>query len=295
MILDRGFCYIQITVVAKVTQAQRTGNAQDLLFTLFGDYLLHRPAAVWVGHLIELLRPLHIRPASVRTAISRMAQRGWLLQRRIDGRSGYELSARGRRLLERGEARIHGAGVGKAWDGHWYLLAYSIPEDRRHLRDRLRVRLSWLGFGQLGNGLWITPHDLRDDVEEIAGALRLTRNIDVFRAQHHGLSDVEHLVNESWDLEAINRRYQKFIDKYEPQLARFRSLVPRKQLSNDECFALRFVLIHEYRVFPFLDPYLPAELLPAEWLGAQALELFETLHQLLTEPAEAFVADVLRS
>ena len=28
---------------------------QDLVFTLFGEYLLHRPEPVWVGSLISLL------------------------------------------------------------------------------------------------------------------------------------------------------------------------------------------------------------------------------------------------
>ena len=34
--------------------------------------------------------------------------------------------------------------------------------------------------------------------------------------------------------------------------------------------------MHAWRRFPFLDPKLPAELLPAEWAGARAAALFGT-------------------
>ena len=37
-------------------------------------------------------------------------------------------------------------------------------------------------------------------------------------------------------------------------------------------------LVHEWRRFPFLDPRLPAQLLPDSWSGAKAADLFHTRH-----------------
>ena len=37
-------------------------------------------------------------------------------------------------------------------------------------------------------------------------------------------------------------------------------------------------LVHEWRRFPFLDPRLPAQLLPDSWRGAKAADLFHTRH-----------------
>jgi phenylacetic acid degradation operon negative regulatory protein len=51
----------------------------------------------------------------------------------------------------------------------------------------------------------------------------------------------------------------------------------------------RFRLVHAYRVFPLLDPYLPQELLPADWKGDSAAQSFESYHELLTAPAEQYV------
>jgi len=43
--------------------------------------------------------------------------------------------------------------------------------------------------------------------------------------------------------------------------------------------------VHAWRRFPFLDPSLPGELLPAGWAGARAAALFGTLHARWDGPA----------
>jgi phenylacetic acid degradation operon negative regulatory protein len=266
---------------------------QDLVFTLFGDYLLHRSGAVWVGSVLELLRPLGLSPGDVRTVLSRMGRKGWFEARRIGRKSYYELTPRGRRLLEAGEARIHRPSHDQRWDGLWYLVTYSIPEETRHLRDRLRVRLQWLGFGQLGNGLWISPYPLRGEVNELAGELGIADHLELFRAQYQGYSSAAHLVARCWNLSAIHARYAEFLAGQLPEYELCRREIPRGGLTPEECYVRRFRLMHEYRDFPLIDPYLPKELLPADWVGREAAELFERYHELLSEPAERFLESVL--
>jgi phenylacetic acid degradation operon negative regulatory protein len=266
---------------------------QDFVFTLMGDYLLHRPGEVWVGSLIELLGSLGWTPAATRTVLSRMTRKGWLRALSNGRRGWYALSARGRKLLQEGEARIYHPPRGELWDGWWQLLAYSIPESQRSQRDRLRLRLQWLGFGQLGNGLWISPHALQGEVTELAERLKVAGHIEVFRAKHVGFSTERELVSFCWNLPAINRRYRTFLSRHEPGYARTRELLRRGRLSARDAFVRRFRLVHAYRVFPLLDPYLPDALLPEDWQGHGAAELFERYHDLLTEPAESFVNEAL--
>lgn len=267
---------------------------QDLVFTLFGDQLLHRDGAVWVGSLIELMRPLGLTSGAVRTVLSRMSRRGWLTARREGRRSFYDLSARGRALLEAGEARIYHPPRDEPWDGLWYLVWYSIPEDRRWLRDRLRVRLQWLGFGQLGNGLWISPHDVRGAISELASELGIAQYMEIFRAHYDGFSSTEHLVAQCWDVVAIDARYAAFLARYSDDLERSRAQLEAAELHARDAYVRRFRLVHEYREFPLLDPYLPRELLPDSWHGEAAARLFEEYHEVLTAPAESYVASVLR-
>lgn len=268
-------------------------RSQDLVFTLYGDHLLPRRAPVSVGSLITLLGRLGVSPAAVRTVLSRMIRKGWLAVERRGARSYYGLTARGRRLLEEGRERIYHPPRDERWDGSWYLVSYSIPENRRRLRDRLRIRLLWLGCGPLTNGLWISPHDIRPQVREIATSLGIARHVEIFHSRHLGFSDRRRLVSECWDLRAVNARYAAFIAKYEPRYERDRAPLRREGgLPPAACFVHRFRLVHEYRTFPLLDPYLPRSLLPRGWLGDRAAQLFEAYHDLLAGPAERYVDSV---
>ena len=253
---------------------------QDLVFTLFGEYLLHRQHPVWVGSLIALLRPFGVTEGAVRTVLSRMARKGWLAPKRQGRYSHYRLTRRGHRLLEEGEERIHHVSWDAEWDGDWCVVTYSIPEDVRHLRDRLRTRLAWLGFGSLGNGIWICPHGVEERVAEMAEEMSLDSHLICFRARLRGATSRGDLVNRCWDLLALNQRYQAFLQRWRPELDRCAGASSSTGLSAEESFRLRFSLMHQYRGFLLADPYLPRTLLPEEWHGYGADELFNDLLEL---------------
>ena len=130
-----------------------------------------------------------MKPMAVRTTLSRMSAKGWLVATRRGARSYYGLTPRGRRLLEEGRERIYHPPRSGNWDGAWHLISYSIPEARRHLRDILRVRLASLGCGPVGPGLWMSPHDVRREVADLAASLKIAKYVEVFRAQHVAGSD----------------------------------------------------------------------------------------------------------
>jgi phenylacetic acid degradation operon negative regulatory protein len=258
-------------------------RSQDLVFTLFGDYLLERERPVWTGGLITLLGDLGLSPMAVRTVLSRMTRKGWLTAERVGTRSWYGLTPKGRKLLESGRERIYHPASDAEWDGDWSVVVFSVPETRRRLRDALRVRLAWLGCGPLTSGVWISPHDVRTEVLEIAADLKLARHVEIFRGAHLAHSTPERLVSQCWDLAGLDRRYAAFIA---------RAGIHKPCTSPSDCFRRRFLLVHEYRAFPLEDPYLPRPLLPAGWHGEKAARLFESYHDVLAGPAEAYVASV---
>lgn len=291
-----------MTPVAAVTYPSVL-RSQDMVFTLFGDYLLERERPVWTGSLITLLGQLGMSPMAVRTALSRMSRKGWLAGSRRGNRSWYALAARGRRLLSEGRERIYHPPEGSAWDGQWTLVTYTVPESRRRVRDRLRSRLTWLGMGPVASGVWITPHDVRGAVEEIAAALRLTRHVEVFRGQHLGFTDTAALVRQCWDLDALNRRYGAFHERWRGDLDACRRCAlrggrgaPNEPCSSPaDCFRRRFLLVHEYRELVGNDPFLPPSLLPSDWKGRESAALFQSYHEVLTGPAVRYVEEVCRA
>lgn len=269
------------------------GKPSDLIFTLFGDYFLHRDAPVWVGSLITFLGRLGLSEGATRTTLSRMVQRGWLASERV-GRFGYyDLTDRARRMLEEGEHRIYHPDWDRPWDDRWFLLAYSIPEDQRTLREDLRSRLAWLGFGSLGNGLWISPRDHSEQVSAMASELGLENQIVAFQADGPTVGDRDELVASCWDLPGLNADYEVFIGHWAPVFLRCRDAVAAESLAPEEAFVLRFDLIHEYRDLPLRDPFLPRALLPRDWGGECAAHLFQHCHDLLAPVADRYVEEVV--
>jgi phenylacetic acid degradation operon negative regulatory protein len=268
-------------------------QSQDLVFTFYGDYLRHRSGEAWTGNLIEFLGLFGLSGQAVRSTLSRMARKGWLKSRRTSRYSFYSLTPKSIELLEEGAQRIYQP-RSDPWDGRWHLLTYSVPESKRHLRRRLRRRLLWLGFGTLNHATWISPRNLQSKVEELVETLDLQPYVEFFNCEHRGFSSSEEIVASCWNLKRLNRYYANFIERYEPLYLEHKAqLKTSESLNPQDCFIRRFMLIHEYRLSPYVDPNLPFELLPKDWLGSRATELFQGYRHLLAEGAETFVDSVL--
>jgi phenylacetic acid degradation operon negative regulatory protein len=266
---------------------------QELVFTLFGEYLLRQDRPIWVGSLIAFLKPFRVNEGAVRTVLSRMSRKRWLTSKRSGRNSYYALTPKGRRLVEEGEEHILHPPRRADWDRRWCLLTYSIPEDVRHLRDRLRLRLAWMGFGSLGNGVWISPHPSYDKVTEMAQEMGLEGNLVCFDAHQLSCTSTHDLVSRCWDLPKLQDRYQDFLARWQPEMERWLREIEAGEVRDDRAFRLRFQLIHEFRAFPLEDPFLPDPLLPAEWAGWSAGQLFNRLHGFLEEPSARYVEAVL--
>ncbi len=268
-------------------------NSQDIIFTLYGDYIRHRGGEASTGSLIELLGLFGLSGQAVRSTLSRMSQKGWLESRKIGRHSFYSQTPRFLELLEDGAQRIFQPRR-DPWDGQWHLLIYTIPESKRDLRRRLRERLLWLGFGSLNQATWISPRDLRTEVEQIVDTLKVRPYVECFTAKHHGFTSDEEIVARCWNLERLNEYYSTFIDRYDPPFQKYQAqLRAGNSLNPQECFVQRFMLIHEFRFSPYVDPNLPLELLPDDWLGERATQLFQQYHNLLDKKAEDFLDSVL--
>jgi phenylacetic acid degradation operon negative regulatory protein len=268
-------------------------HSQEMVFTLYGDYIRHRGGEAWTGSLIELLGLFGLSEQAVRSTLSRMSKKGWLKSHRLGRHSFYSLTPKCLELLEEGAQRIFRPRC-DPWDGRWHLLTYSIPESKRHLRRTLRRQLLWLGFGALHQATWISCRDLRAEVEQVVNDLGVRPYVEFFTAEHRGFASDAEIVARCWDLKRLNDYYAAFVARYAPPFQEHQArLMANNGCEPRECFMQRFMLIHEYRSSPYVDPNLPSELLPDGWLGERAAQLFQGYHDLLFAEAEAFVDAVL--
>ena len=252
-------------------------NARSALFDLYGDHLRARGGRAPVAALVRLLAPLGVAAPAVRTAVSRMVRQGWLEPVRLPEGPGYALSPRAVRRLDDSAARIYRT-QDASWDGIWHLMVTDLPGERSR-RDRLRAGLTFLGYAQLDDATWIGPRWS----EEVDGLLEVEAlRAERFAARHDG--DSLGLVRRAWDVEGLARAYTRW-------LADAATLVSAAGTDPDDeqAFATRSRLVHEWRKFLFLDPGLPRELLPGDWPGDKAAEFFDAESGRLGPGAARFV------
>ena len=231
---------------------------------------------MWQETLVDALVSVGHSSQAARQALARSVRGGWLSTSRVGRRSRVSLTSRSSALLATGAARIYSFGSPSDWDGRWLVLILRVPEERREVRHQLRTRLAWAGFGSMGGGVWLTPHvsreaELRAAVSEAPAAVATS-----FVASLGMLGRGSDVAATAWDLEAVRSQYQAFIED-------FASVRPS---SGETYFRMQTLLVHAWRKFPFLDPDLPAELLPGGWPRRRAFELFDRCHSAWSDPAQ---------
>jgi phenylacetic acid degradation operon negative regulatory protein len=265
-----------------------TYHPQQVVLTLYGDYILHLGGEIGIDTLIKLLANFDLSQQAVRSAISRMSRKGLIKVRRVGRRSYYSLTGHGRTLLTEGARRIFKRKTTK-WDGNWNIVTYSIPEKTRETRDIFRRELAWLGYGPLSEATWVSPYDMTKEVNELAEKLNIRNCVQIFSAKQGGSAHPTSIINWCWDLDKIHEKYRDFVEKYQNKLKDHQKrLQAGEVIEPGECFVERFHLIHEYRRLPFYDPDLPIELLPENWLRPQAANLFNEYHDLLAKKANEY-------
>lgn len=268
-------------------------NTQSMIFTIYGDYIRHYGNKIWIGSLIRLLKEFGHNEQSVRVAVSRMMKLGWLESEKKGNKSYYFMTPRGEARIEEAAIRIFKLNPNQ-WDGKWRMLMYTIPEEKRQIRDELRKELLWSGFGSFSNGCWISPNNLEKEVKLLIEKYDIQSYADFFVSSYRGPQEDKALVEKSWPLQEIEGKYQDFISTYSRQFIVHQSMMSKGQMSDAECFVERTKLVHEYRKFLFTDPGLPKELLPDIWNGNHATLLFEQYYKLLAQPASCFFEEVFK-
>ena len=256
----------------------------SLIFTLYGDFVHENRLSIRA--LVRLMAEFGLSEQAVRQAVSRMSRQGWLSAFKDGNRAFYALTPAGLKRVETIAPRIYEPAA--EWDGRWRLLTYSIPEQNRERRDRLRKDLTLLGLAPLSPSTWISPRDVFEEVRELIAAVELNPHIDLFVADHGGPSSDRELLEKNWDLAAIAGAYNEFLDYYRPRLAAERT---HGSLTDEAAFVERLWLVQDFRRFVYLDPGLPSALLPSHWPGSAASAVFREYYRAVSGKALRFFTE----
>jgi phenylacetic acid degradation operon negative regulatory protein len=256
---------------------------QDLVLSLLGAHRVARDRGeVWSGGLVRLLEEFGFSAGAARVALNRLVGRE-LLARSKDGRHvHYALTPRTVAVLAEGDRRIFTFGGSRGRETTWTVLWHSIPEDRRVARARLVRRLRFLGFGSVQDGTWLAPHDREAEVAALLAELDVAAYAGVLLGRPAAAVDFATFVARVWNLDELAQRYRAFAEHFRDQ-----------HVADDrQALLLRTRLVHTFREFPFLDPELPEDLVPAPKHRAEALRLFNDLYPALAPAAQRYFDEV---
>lgn len=262
-----------------------TPPPRALIVSVYGLYARSFGGWLSVAAVIQLLAELGVDEAAVRSSISRLKRRGILVAGRVDGVAGYGLSPAAEVILDEGDRRIFRRGRPTTAEG-WVLAVFSVPESERFRRHQLRTRLSGLGFGTVGPGVWIAPAHVYDEARETLERVDLSSYVDLFRADHLGFAEPVARVAEWWDLDRLHVLYRNFLDAHGRIASGYRR---GRSIGERPAFAHLIPALTDWRRLPYAEPGLPTDLLPPQWIGVRAADVFFELHDRLAGPAQRFV------
>jgi phenylacetic acid degradation operon negative regulatory protein len=197
------------------------------------------PAWASAGELVRLTSDFGIKETTLRVALTRMVGAGDLVRSADGYRLSDRLLARQRRQDEAISLRV------RPWRGYWTtLIVTSVGTDAR-TRAALRTTLYGKRFSELREGVWMRPDNLGLDLDpDIRARVRILHARDDAPGQ---------LAAQLWDLPAWARAGHRLLD----------------EMAAASDIPGRFVVAAATVRHLLTDPMLPAELLPADWPGAQ--------------------------
>jgi phenylacetic acid degradation operon negative regulatory protein len=202
------------------------------------------PAWATAAELIRLTADFDIKEATLRVALTRMVGAGDLVRSEDGYRLSDRLMARQRRQDDAINPQL------TEWDGAWTtVIITSVGIDAR-TRAALRMTLQQNRFGELREGVWLRPDNVRTILpDDVMGRVRLMRGYD---------DDPADLAARLWDLPAWARTGRRLLDDMAAATD-----VPGRFVSA--AGIVRHLLT---------DPVLPDELLPDGWPGAALREAY---------------------
>ena len=241
-------------------------KAAQLIVSMYGDIVEPRGGVLWMGNLINLCAGFGVNESLVRTAVSRLVSKGQLEGQREGRRSYYALTETARREYHAASDLFYGKPDGEC---DWIICHCPRIKDQTTLRRH--------GFAQLGGNVY-------------AGADRPGRPQlgTVFRSELLSPvnGDLKEFVSSSFGLKALAADYSAFVSRFSPMKAETANMD-----AGETALLFRVALVHAYRIIRFRDPRLPTSVLPSDWPGSAARELFAEIYTKLSVPSDAYIGE----
>lgn len=248
-------------------------RAGSFIVTLYGDVVEPRGGRLWMGNIIDTCATVGISETRVRTAVSRLVAAGQLVGERMGRRSFYRLTDGARSQFLRASRIVFEPRSVSGWQLVW------IPPGAD---DALAGLLEDAGFRRLAPAWFLGPDNgLEPLVANMADTCLF------FSAKTEGGKALLQAMSASqWPLDQHAQGYHDFLARFGALEAHFGT---GGRVLPEQALRTRLLLVHLYRKIVLRDPRLPDDVLPADWPGKPARDLFIRLYLGLSASADGFV------
>jgi phenylacetic acid degradation operon negative regulatory protein len=206
--------------------------------------------------------------SAYRNAIARLNKEGLIIKASVRGETpGLFLSDEGRKLIP--DYFYPEKMWNRKWNGIWYMLMYDVPEVDRKYRNVLRRFLVQMRMGGLQKSVWVTPHDIRPDFQD----LKLAANIDTFAFLFEARTVLgmpqDRVVETAWDFERLRNLQELYCSMADRNLEELQST----DFDEEELSELLRISMEAYHGAFVEDPLLPWSLCPVGYLGKSVYSL----------------------
>lgn len=262
----------------------RSRRPRRLVLAFLGEFVAQDwDAPVRTGVFLEVLRGAGVAAPAARAALDRLVANGVLSRERRGRHLEFSITAAGHALLAEASARVRGPSPFLPNGSGWTLVTFSLPEELRSLRNRLRSTLTWHGFAPLRDGLW-----LASGRPALAAALEPLHQelppgaVMAFQAQELDGFPIAASVRDAWDIDGIREAHRAFIDTWSG-----------REPPGASAIVARMTLVADWIALLRADPRLPPEYMDEHWPATTSFALYRRIRAELASPSEAEFAALM--
>ena len=260
--------------------AVRSRQPKQLLLAFLGEHVLDQDVPpLRASALIEVLEGAGVAAPATRATLDRMVQRGLLTRERRGREILFSLTDEGGAVLRGATARVRGPRPFEPHGTGWTLVTFSVPEDQRTLRHRLRSALTWDGFAPLRDGLWLAPGevDLAAVLDPLRGDLPAAA-ITAFHARELPGYAMADNVRAAWDIDSIREVHLGFIATWSAAATIAEARSP---------LSARAMLVADWLALLAADPRLPRAFMDDDWPADRSYDVYRAAWSLLEQSSAA--------
>jgi len=261
------------------SEPTRSRQPKRLVLSFLGEFMAQREdAPVRTGVFLEVLHGAGVAAPAARATLDRLVRGGVLTRERHGRHLEFSLTPAGRKILGEATDRVRGPSPFHPNGDGWTLVTFSLPEELRTLRGRLRSTLTWHGFALLRDGLWLASGRpaLASAIEPLRGELP-DGAVMAFHAQELDGFPIASSVRDAWDIDGIREAHHAFIATWRDE----------RVDDSSSAIVMRTMLVADWLELLRTDPRLPPEFMDAQWPAPESFALYRRLRAELAPQSEA--------